>query len=68
MKVSDIAAGNEEGVSHPKDLIMSDLLVLPTVARPFVLSDDGLTSDDDLSLQYIECLKANIQIRKNERK
>lgn len=67
MKVTDIKLlGMKPGVSHPKDLIMSDLLVLPTVARPFVLSDDGLTSDDDLSLQYIECLKANIQIRKNE--
>lgn len=67
MKASDIKLlGMKPGISHPKDLIMSELLVLPTVARPFVLSDDGLTSDDDLSLQYIECLKANIQITKNE--
>ena len=67
MKSKDIKLlGMKPGVSHPMDLIMSNLLVLPTVARPFVLSDDGLTSDDDLSLQYIECLKANIQIAKNE--
>ena len=67
MKTNDIKLlGMKPGISHPKDLIMSDLLVLPTVARPYVISDDGLTSDDDLSLQYIECLKANIQISKNE--
>lgn len=51
--------------SHPKDLILQHLLVLPTVSRPYVVTDE-MTSDDDLSLQYIEIIKCNKQIEKNE--
>lgn len=49
----------------PKNLIFNILPVLPPVSRPYVVADN-LTCDDDLTLQYIECIKCNINIKKNE--
>lgn len=49
----------------PKNLIFNVLPVLPPVSRPYVVADN-LTCDDDLTLQYIECIKCNINIKKNE--
>jgi len=43
---------------HPKNLILSILPVLPPTARPFILTD-SLMCDDDLTMQYIEIIKAN---------
>ena len=43
---------------HPKNLIISNLLVLPPVARPYVVAD-GITCDDDLTIQYLEIIKTN---------
>ena len=49
----------------PKDLIFNVLPVLPPISRPYVVADN-LTCDDDLTLQYIECIKCNTNIQKNE--
>lgn len=43
---------------HPRNLIITVFPVIPTCARPFVISD-GNTSDDDLTIQLIEIIKAN---------
>lgn len=43
---------------HPRNFIISNLLVLPPCCRPFVKAD-GNISDDDLTIQYIEIVKAN---------
>ncbi len=43
---------------HPKNMILTVLPVLPTVSRPWVESD-GVTSDDDLTVQYQEIVKLN---------
>ena len=63
--MKDIKLLGLQEVSHPKDLIIQHLLVLPTVSRPYIMTDE-LTSDDDLTLQYIEIIKANKGIEKNE--
>jgi DNA-directed RNA polymerase beta' subunit len=44
--------------THPKNLILSCLPVIPPIARPYVVSD-SVTCDDDLTLQYLEILKTN---------
>lgn len=49
----------------PKDLVFNVLPVLPPVSRPYVVAEN-LTCDDDLTLQYIEVLKCNQNIQKNE--
>ena len=46
---------------HPKNLVIHLLPVLPPVSRPYVMAD-GITCDDDLTLQYLEIIKANIHI------
>lgn len=45
--------------THPKNLILSVLPVLPPRSRPFIMTDDGIICDDDLTLSYIEIIKAN---------
>jgi len=44
--------------SHPKNLVLDILPVLPPVARPYIISDN-VTCDDDLTIQYLEIIKAN---------
>jgi len=44
--------------SHPKNLILTVLPVLPPVCRPFLVADNT-TCDDDLTIQYVEIIKAN---------
>lgn len=46
---------------HPKNLILTHLLVLPPCARPIVITDANIC-DDDLTNQYIEIIKANIKL------
>jgi len=48
---------------HPKNLIMEVFSVLPTIARPFLISD-GNVCDDDLTNQLIEIIKANNILKK----
>ena len=46
---------------HPKNLVLTVLPVLPPVARPYILADN-VTCDDDLTVQYLEIVKANHHI------
>jgi len=50
---------------HPKSLILSVIPVLPPVSRPFIITD-GLTCDDDLTIQYIEIIKSNAHLAEND--
>jgi len=43
---------------HPKNFIISILPVLPPCDRPYVRADNKMC-DDDLTIQYIEIIKAN---------
>lgn len=43
---------------HPKNLILTVLPVLPPVCRPYLVAENT-TCDDDLTIQYIEIIKAN---------
>jgi DNA-directed RNA polymerase beta' subunit len=47
----------------PKDLIITDLSVLPITARPSVMIN-GNQCDDDLSYMYIEIVKLNRKLKK----
>jgi DNA-directed RNA polymerase beta' subunit len=47
---------------HPKSMILTVLPVLPPVARPYVISD-SVTCDDDLTIQYLEIVKANFHLQ-----
>jgi len=43
---------------HPKNLVFWHLPVLPPVDRPYVIAD-GMTCDDDITIQYQEIIKIN---------
>lgn len=47
---------------HPKNMILRVLPVLPPVARPYIISD-SVTCDDDLTIQYLEIVKANTHLQ-----
>ena len=47
--------------SHPRNYIITNLPVMPPVDRPFV-QVNGNTWDDDITVQYIEIIKTNLQI------
>ena len=65
MKEDDIELmGLNKENFHPKNLIISVLPVLPPVSRPYVMADT-VVCDDDLTLQYVEIIKANNHISKN---
>ena len=49
---------------HPRNLIIQNLLVIPPIARPFIITNE-VTCDDDLTIQYIEIIKCNNQLDKN---
>ena len=42
----------------PENLILSVLPVLPIASRPYIITQN-LTCDDDLTIQYLEIIKAN---------
>ena len=50
--------GFDPELTHPRNFIISSLPVLPICARPYVKAD-GNICDDDLTIQYIEIIKAN---------
>ena len=56
--------GINDTLFKPSSLIMTKLLVLPTVARPYVVVNN-LTCDDDLTVQYVEIIKINISTNIN---
>lgn len=57
--------GFDEKMFHPKSLVISILPVLPPASRPYVLSD-GNICDDDLTNQYLDIVKANTNLAKND--
>jgi DNA-directed RNA polymerase beta' subunit len=59
IKDSDVELlGFDPTLIHPKNLILSALPVLPPISRPYIISD-GIMCDDDLTVQYLEIIKAN---------
>lgn len=58
--------GFNPSLVKPVNLIITRLLVLPPCARPVVVSSDGNVSDDDLTNQYIEIIKANMRLANSE--
>ena len=44
--------------SHPRNMILSSILVIPPVSRPYIISDN-MTCDDDITIQYMEIIKLN---------
>lgn len=55
--------GFKPEVSHPRNYIIKNLPVIPPVGRPFV-QVNGNIWDDDLTVQYIEIIKTNENIKK----
>jgi len=50
---------------HPRNFIISVLPVCPPCDRPFVKAD-GKTCDDDLTIQYMEIIKANNNLAQDD--
>lgn len=50
--------GFNPNMTHPKNLVLTCLPVMPPVSRPYVITD-GKMSDDDLTMSYLEIIKAN---------
>lgn len=50
--------GFDPALTHPRNFIITFLPVCPPCDRPYVKAD-GKTCDDDLTIQYIEIIKAN---------
>lgn len=50
--------GFDPHLCHPRNFIITYLPVCPPCDRPYVKAD-GKTCDDDLTIQYIEIIKAN---------
>lgn len=48
---------------HPVRLIITNLLVVPPCVRPFIRSDDGEVSHDDLTCKYIDIIKNNNKLK-----
>ncbi len=53
--------GFDPALSHPRNLILTVFLVIPTAARPYLVSD-GNFCDDDLTIQITEIFKANAHL------
>ena len=47
---------------HPRNLIIWTLPILPPIDRPYVIAE-GMTCDDDLTIQYIEIIKINCHLK-----
>lgn len=41
----------KESYNHPKDLIITRLLVPPVCIRPSVIVSEGMTNEDDLTMK-----------------
>ncbi len=48
---------------HPVRLIITNLLIVPPCVRPFIRSDDGEVSHDDLTCKYIDIIKNNNKLK-----
>jgi len=51
--------------THPKNLILENLPVIPICCRPYIISERGI-HDDDLTTKYIEIIKINNKIKVEE--
>jgi len=50
--------GLDPTMTHPRNMVLTCLPVMPPVSRPYVITD-GKMSDDDLTMSYLEIVKAN---------
>ena len=50
---------------HPKNLIITVFPVIPTCARPYVISAENVC-DDDLTIQLVEIIKANNHLEQTD--
>ena len=50
--------GFDPSIMHPKNLILTTIPILPPISRPYIVTDE-VTCDDDLTIQYLEIIKAN---------
>lgn len=57
--------GFDPALCHPRNFIISVLPVLPPCDRPYVRADNKMC-DDDLTIQYIEIIKANNNLVEKE--
>ena len=57
--------GFDPALCHPRNFIISVLPVLPPCDRPYVRADNKMC-DDDLTIQYIEIIKANNNLADDE--
>ena len=56
--------GFTEGSSHPRNMILEAIPVIPPRARPFIMSDN--MHDDDLTTFLTDIVKANIALRQHD--
>ena len=59
-----ILLGFKPEQTRPINFILEVLPVLPTVSRPFIVAENAIC-DDDLTIQYIEIIKANSHITRD---
>ena len=57
--------GFNPSLMHPRNLIITVFPVIPPTARPYIINE-GHTSDDDLTVQLIEIIKANNMLKIGE--
>jgi DNA-directed RNA polymerase subunit A' len=50
--------GFSPSIIHPKNMIITVFPILPPISRPYIVTDE-MTCDDDLTIQYLEIIKAN---------
>lgn len=63
VKTSDVRMlGFDPQMTHPRNLVLTSIPVLPPISRPYVVSD-GIICDDDLTIQYMEIIKANNHLK-----
>ena len=56
--------GFDPKLCHPRNFVITMLPVCPPTDRPYVKAD-GKTCDDDLTIQYIEIIKANNNLQED---
>lgn len=60
-----VLMGFDPRMIHPRNLVLTEIPVLPPTDRPYVKAD-GKIFDDDLTNQYIEIVKINNALKKLE--
>jgi DNA-directed RNA polymerase beta' subunit len=61
--------GFDPNIIHPKSMVLTVFPILPPISRPYIITDE-MTCDDDLTVQYLEIIKANknLEDKTNENK